>query len=292
VGTESTALKIIQLNTRRAEGVRSEWKTVTPEVAEKWLLGNTHNRKVKDAAVARYAADMLNGRWRQTHQGIAFDEENRLIDGQHRLLAVIEAQTNIVMQVTYGLPMTSQAVVDDGVPRSVVDIARWSGDDMVAVTRMHAAVANRMLHGMSGSNDVRTLTRQERVEFLRKHWKAVDFTVSLFPTRKVIRGVMNAGTLGAIGRAFYHEDHGRLRRFSEVLVDGVNRDERDRHALALREYLLRRGITRGGANAVAAYAKTQRALKNFCKGAPVGRNLVPVTEDLYPLPKVRALLTS
>lgn len=58
---------------------------VTPEMAAKWLEGNVLNRPLKQAHVDRLAREMAAGRWRLTHQGIAFDVSGCLIDGQHRL---------------------------------------------------------------------------------------------------------------------------------------------------------------------------------------------------------------
>ena len=58
---------------------------VTPSQAANWLEGNTHNRPVTQAHVERLAAEMSAGRWRLTHQGIAFSTRGVLLDGQHRL---------------------------------------------------------------------------------------------------------------------------------------------------------------------------------------------------------------
>jgi hypothetical protein len=284
----NAAAKILSMNTVRADRVRSEWKTVTPEMATKWLEGNTHNRKVRDSVVTRYAIDMKAGRWRQTHQGIAFDEEGTLIDGQHRLYAILEAETSVVLQVTFGLPLESQKVVDDGLARSVVDVMRVANEAMNGMTNLHAAVGKRMFEGMNQRNEVRLVTRQERGEFLKKHWEAIAFVVGLFPVSKRVQGVMSAGPLAAMARAYYHENRADLQRFASVLIDGMSADEKDFPTIKLRNWLMTRGTRAGGQAAVESYAKTQRAIRAFTRGEKVGRNLLPVTEDIYPLPSGRA----
>lgn len=108
--------------------MRSQWIEVTPELATKWLTNNFVNRTLREDVVNAYARDMVNGRWVYTHQGIAFNDRDELIDGQHRLSAVIVAGMAVRMMVTFGLPskiegqeMTTMDAVDRGATRSVAD---------------------------------------------------------------------------------------------------------------------------------------------------------------------------
>lgn len=109
-------------------GVRSQWMNVTPETASRWLKNNFRNRPVSDGVVAAYAADMAQGVWMPTHQGIAFNDRDELIDGQHRLMAVVKSRKTVRMMVTFGLKskiegsaMTTMDCVDRGRTRSVAD---------------------------------------------------------------------------------------------------------------------------------------------------------------------------
>lgn len=69
------------------------WVRVTPEMAAKWLeTANHNNRAVREAHVAKMAADMVAGNWRgQNGEAIRFDKEGRLVDGQHRLWASVNS---------------------------------------------------------------------------------------------------------------------------------------------------------------------------------------------------------
>jgi len=87
---------------------------ITPSQAFAWLEGNTHNRPLDQAHVERLARDMKAGRWRLTHQGIAFDTTGLLVDGQHRLWAVIEADVTVPMRVFFNEPPESRHVLDTG----------------------------------------------------------------------------------------------------------------------------------------------------------------------------------
>jgi hypothetical protein len=108
--------------------VRSQWMDVTPEMAARWLKNNFGNRPIRWDTVKAYARDMLNGLWVPTHQGLAFNDKDALIDGQHRLHAIVMSGVTIRMMVTFGLPskierkeMTTMDAVDRGATRSVGD---------------------------------------------------------------------------------------------------------------------------------------------------------------------------
>jgi len=111
--------------------VRSQWLEITPAIAKRWLENNFRNRSIDDDVVNAYARDMTNGVWVATHQGVAFNDRDELIDGQHRLHAVIRSAQTIRMMVTFGLPsviegkeMTTMDAVDRGRTRSVADQLR------------------------------------------------------------------------------------------------------------------------------------------------------------------------
>lgn len=109
-------------------GLRSQWMDVTPEIAQRWLENNFRNRPIAEDVVAAYARDMTNGIWVPTHQGVAFNDQDALIDGQHRLHAIVRCGKTVRMMVTFGLPskiegaeMTTMDAVDRGRTRSVAD---------------------------------------------------------------------------------------------------------------------------------------------------------------------------
>ena len=74
-------------------------QTITPERASEWLAANTTNRPVSKAVVRSFAQAMRRGEWMVTHQGIAFDTQGVLVDGQHRLAAIIEADRPVELTV-------------------------------------------------------------------------------------------------------------------------------------------------------------------------------------------------
>ena len=80
-------------------------ETITPQDAERILKesekafseaeGGFKQRNRRRDTVTAYAEDMAAGRWKENGETIKFDSEGRLIDGQHRLAAVVKANTPI-----------------------------------------------------------------------------------------------------------------------------------------------------------------------------------------------------
>lgn len=97
--------------------------TITPELAREYLAKNIDkNRPIRKAVVHAYAEQMKRGEWKITPQGISFDQKGRLIDGQHRLMAIIESGAKVPMYVTTGVPVDRMLMIDCGAKRTTADI--------------------------------------------------------------------------------------------------------------------------------------------------------------------------
>lgn len=116
-----------------SELMMPELVTVTPAVAKKWLRSNTHNRNVRPLHVSALARDMAAGRWQVNGETVKFGEDGTLLDGQHRLLAVLEADTAVQMWVIRGIPVVAQATMDGGAKRTTKDILGMEGVENAAV---------------------------------------------------------------------------------------------------------------------------------------------------------------
>lgn len=100
---------------------RVETLKVSPTLAKKWLATNHDNRPIRNYLVTAMAFDMSNDEWDDNGETIKFDENGELIDGQHRLLAVVEAKKTVEMLVVWGLKRKSQDTIDTGAKRTFAD---------------------------------------------------------------------------------------------------------------------------------------------------------------------------
>jgi len=117
-------------------------ENITPELAKEYLAQNTHNRNIRQRTVLAYAHDMASGNWRWNGEGIKFDKNGWLIDGQHRLLAIIRSGVTIRMLVVRGLCEGAQSTLDTGVNRQFADILKLRGEKSCA----SLAAAVRSVH--------------------------------------------------------------------------------------------------------------------------------------------------
>jgi hypothetical protein len=101
---------------------------VSPKMAEKMLDGNTDNRRVRDRTVQFYAIQMQTGKWKSgTAEPIKLSTTGRVIDGQHRLLAVIKSKTPTEFTIAYDVDESVFDVLDTGRNRSGSDVFKVKG---------------------------------------------------------------------------------------------------------------------------------------------------------------------
>lgn len=88
---------------------------------------NNQNRNTNASHIERLTSAMESGAWRVTHQGIAFDEDGELVDGQHRLFALIESKTKQVFLVSEGWPSDARSATDEVWRRQLRDHLKIMG---------------------------------------------------------------------------------------------------------------------------------------------------------------------
>lgn len=95
--------------------------TITPELAKSWLTQNTSNRKIKDGLVNSMAYQISKGAWKLNGETIVFSD-GFLLDGQHRLMAVVKANIPIKSLVVFGVPKDCMPSIDTGASRNGADV--------------------------------------------------------------------------------------------------------------------------------------------------------------------------
>ena len=108
--------------------MKATYQIITPLLAQKMLdRSDFKNRSLKPALVRRYAGDMAIGRWKENGESIVVDESGAVLDGQHRLHALISSGRSFGFVVVQGVPRNAFDTLDSGKNRSAADTLQVAG---------------------------------------------------------------------------------------------------------------------------------------------------------------------
>lgn len=118
--------------------------TITPDVAQRLLdTSNYDNRFLRKAHVASLAARIKNGEWKLTPQGIIIHSSGRLLDGQHRLAAIVQADIPVTTTMFTVEDDSIFTALDQGAKRSMADLTNTDGRVMDTVNFCTRLMLNR-----------------------------------------------------------------------------------------------------------------------------------------------------
>ncbi len=149
-----------------------EIKEVTPALAKKWLEKNLNNRNIRGQKVANLARDIQAGRWAVNGDTIRFSEDGVLLDGQHRLAAVVKAGRSITTAVAYGVPSEARMTMDAGAARTAGDQFALRG--VKNASRVSTACRYAMSARATGTMRPQSFTNGEIWEFYNMHQGVSD----------------------------------------------------------------------------------------------------------------------
>jgi len=102
--------------------------TVTPAKASQWLENQIPNRNIGMGRVNSYAADMSTKDWQaDTGETIKFTSDGRLLDGQHRLKAVVVVGKPVDMWACHDVPIEAFNVIDRNLGRTAAQALAMAG---------------------------------------------------------------------------------------------------------------------------------------------------------------------
>ena len=113
-------------NINRPEGLPMPFDVrvieVTPQMARQWLGENAEfQRRTSQAKINKYADAMKRQAWNLNGDPLRFDEKEWLIDGQHRLLACVQAGVPFTTLAIFDVDRAVMSSLDLGKPRSYKD---------------------------------------------------------------------------------------------------------------------------------------------------------------------------
>jgi len=150
---------------------------VDSTVAKEMLSLNVKNRRQRKPAVDYLKRQIVLGEWRDDHpQPVIFSDKGRLIDGQHRLQAIMELDIGIndavIVRVETGARDDVREYLDTGVPRSLDDRVELVENQMH--NKLIAQLAGWHMFVTAGGRQGKPSPDDAR-EFFAQHSKAALF---------------------------------------------------------------------------------------------------------------------
>lgn len=124
--------------------------TITPEKARVYLQNcSRENRAINRNRVLFYAKQMKDGQWQMNGETIIFSDKGVLLNGYHRMNAVVEANVPVAFLVVQNVSEDAFKTIDTGKPRSVGDVYKMS--NILNSTRV-ASIVRKFVQLKSGFN--------------------------------------------------------------------------------------------------------------------------------------------
>ena len=106
---------------------------MTPEIALAWLKRNDANRAFTRGNARALAAEMERGYWKENGESFVFDTNGVLIDGQHRLQAVLNSGYEYLVPVVTGVTAEARPTVDTGIKRTAANNLKMADEPYASV---------------------------------------------------------------------------------------------------------------------------------------------------------------
>ena len=208
---------------RPTDKISTRMIVVTPELAKRWLSKeiNSRNRKIQKSHIKAIARDIARERWMVNAQPISFtadpfdpDSEGklRLLNGQHRLYAVIEADMPIEVPIAVNIPEEAFATFDIHAKRQIKPTnSPIDNRVLAAAARLQWKEDNNMSLLEAGISP----TASELMDTIEAHPGLAEF----YP-RARRSGMRDIGSAGVLSYFFYRV-HREASNLAPSFLDGL-----------------------------------------------------------------------
>jgi hypothetical protein len=210
---------------------------VTPQMAAQMLGTMIGNRMLRQRVVARYAREMIAGKWLLNGESIKVSREGKLVDGQHRLNAIIAAGVTVPMAIVRGVDSAAFLTLDTGCSRSYHDAATIAGREWLSEVASFARWWIKYERGVNSTASKITASHQEIDDLIERH-PGIPDSARFVKSLKVVQNKCSAGVQGFV-HAYAAERYDRemADSFMQDLNDGA-RLEKTSPIYALRSRLV------------------------------------------------------
>lgn len=212
---------------------------VTPDMARVLLEKNKVNRKPTDSHVKFLAKQMVEGNFKKTGQTISISKTGVLLDGQHRLMAIVLSNTPIELNFCDGLDENIFDVLDTGKTRTTSDILSIQGHKNPG--ELSSAITNLMTI-KNGHRSGSKSTNTKNLEFVKENPELPEIVNICHKENRKFKS-LSMGAIAALYYTFSKLHHQDAEIFFDKYYSGVGMDNDD-VVLLLRNKLMQDAINK------------------------------------------------
>ena len=264
---------------------------VTPAIAQKWLKEKNYadNRPISKSWVDYLARQMEKGLWQENGEPLIFDLDDQLLDGQHRLAAIVKSGITITFDIRRGVATESFTTIDQGRGRTAGQVFGMLG---IKNSRAAASVC-RLVYNWE-TTGAPFVGRRISPDEINLVWEVYEQEITsalemAIPLKKSVPAP--ASILGFCAFLFAKASKKKASAFFATLGGGVAEDARD-PALVLRNRLFREAVanSRRSLPKKAMFGLIIRGWNAYHKGDKVRQlQIKPDGDGGFKIPIIRGL---
>lgn len=226
-------VKEISKNGAQEKGISARVETISPHMAKMLLEnqfsdGKLRQRPLSITTAERFARDMSCGNWKLNGESIIIGKSGRLLDGQHRLHAVVLVDQAIQFMVVRGVDDSAFTSMGQSKNRSVADVLFIRGKKyhkhLASIIRMYYAWDSfRKMNHLGGRNSPSTETL---LKLLEKH-PGLEHASRYVGRKFSVARFIPINVFGSLFYIFEGIDPELRNVFFSKLVDGIGLEKDD-----------------------------------------------------------------
>lgn len=186
--------------------LQAKVETITPDMAREYLKSNSMNRPLNDKTVNFYAQEMRAGNWKLNGEAICFGKNGALLNGQHRLSAIVKSGKEIQTMVVRGCDENAFITYDSGRLRRISDIFSIEGINNYSyvsciATRVLALKQNATIISQIRNSSRSLPKKYAKTEIMEEYYTSPDLYQEVFSFIRSLYGkfkIMNVIEAAAI----------------------------------------------------------------------------------------------
>lgn len=249
------------------------YEFITPEIAQRYLIQNRQNRKIRNNFVNDLIKKIDNDQWQPfTLDAIGFYEDGTLANGQHRLTAISKSNKGVWVKVERNIPKEAVIAIDTGRNRSASDNVKiLTGKDFYT-----SKISNMIALSAAGSNN-RSLTPEQHYKIAQIYEDDIIFIKDLFDGSP--RYIQGASIMTATFLALENGvDRDKLHEFVSLLNKAIATNDYEASVVSFRNRLMQECLQKTGKvrhDYSWEIKRCENVIYHFVKGHPITNFISP-----------------